>query len=85
MDRIVGTFDIFNRSGIWEMSGQLFILCATINIALNITDGKKTTKRNWKKIKLSNQEIILFCLGLLLMITGAIIESYKIINIVQQN
>ncbi len=79
--RLIGTFDIFHRAGLWEMTGQLFILCATVNISLIITDGKETITKNWKTIKLSKQEIIIFSLGLVLMLLGAIIESYAIINL----
>lgn len=81
MDRFIGTFDLLHRAGLWEISGQLFILCATAKISLVITDGKETTKKNWKIIKLSKQEIIIFGIGLIFMLLGAIVESYAIINI----
>jgi hypothetical protein len=81
IDRITGTFDIFHRAGLWEMSGQLFILCATAKIALIITDGKETTKKSFKAIKLSKQEILVAAVGLIFMLTGAFIESYSIINL----
>ncbi len=80
--RIIGTFDILKRAGIWEMTGQLLILCATINISLLITDGKDTTTKKWKTIKLTKQEILTFSIGLVLMLLGAIIESYAIINFI---
>ncbi|MEN6461468.1 MAG: hypothetical protein ABFC94_08890 [Syntrophomonas sp.] len=80
IDRIIRTFDLFHRAGLWEMSGQLFILCATAKISLIITDGKRTTKKNWKTIKFSKQELIIFGIGLMFMLLGAIIESYAIIN-----
>jgi hypothetical protein len=79
--RLTGTFDILHRAGLWEMSGQLFILCATTNISLIICDGKETTKKNWRTIKLSKQEIIVIGIGLTLMLIGALIESYAIINL----
>jgi hypothetical protein len=81
MGRIVRTFDLYHRAGLWEMSGQLFILCATAKISLIITDGKETTTKNWKTIKLSKKEIIVFSIGLLLMLIGAFIESNAIINL----
>ncbi|MDV3426283.1 MAG: hypothetical protein LIR50_03705 [Bacillota bacterium] len=80
-NRIVGTFDLFHRAGLWEMSGQLLILCATVKISLIITDGRKTITKNWKTVKLSKQEILLIVIGLILMLIGAIIESYGIINL----
>ncbi|MEN6347839.1 MAG: hypothetical protein ABFD08_00365 [Syntrophomonas sp.] len=79
-DRIIRTFDIFHRAGLWEMTGQLFILCATAKISLIMTNGKETTTKNWKSIVLSRQEIIVFSIGLLFMLLGAITESYAIIN-----
>ena len=79
--RLIGTFDILHRAGLWEMSGQLFILCATTKISLIICDGKETIKKNWRTIKLSKQEIIVIGIGLTLMLIGALIESYAIINL----
>lgn len=79
--RLIGTFDILHRAGLWEMSGQLFILCATTNISLIITDGKETRTKNWTTIKLSKHEIIVIGIGFILMIIGAFIESYGIINL----
>ena len=81
ISRLIGTFDIFKRAGLWEMSGQIFILCSTVNISLIITDGKETSTKNWKTIKLTKKEIIVFSVGLILMLLGALIESYAIINI----
>jgi hypothetical protein len=80
-ERIIRTFDLLHKAGLWEMSGQLFILCATVSISLIITDGKETTKRSWRTIKLSKREIIVFCTGLIFMLLGALIESYSIINL----
>ncbi|NLW42544.1 MAG: hypothetical protein GXY89_05355 [Tissierellia bacterium] len=80
-DRIIRIFDIFHSAGLWEMSGQLFILCATAKISLVMIDGKETIIRNWKTIKLSKLEIIVFVMGLILMIIGAFVESYAIINL----
>lgn len=81
LSRIIGTFNIFRRAGLWEMTGQLFILCATVNISLIITDGKETMTKNWRTINLSNTEIIFIFIGLALMLTGAVIESYSIIDL----
>ena len=81
IDRLVGTFDILHRAGLWEMSGQLFILCATVKISLIICDGKETIKKSWRTIKLSTQEIMAISIGLAFMLIGAVIESYGIINL----
>jgi len=81
IDRLIGTFDILHKAALWEMSGQLFILCATVKISLIITDGKETIKKKWKTIKLSKQEITISGIGLMLIVIGALIESYGIINL----
>lgn len=81
IDRIIRTFDVVHRAGLWEMSGQLFILCATAKISLIITDGKETSKKNWKTIKFSRQELMVFGIGLMFMLVGAIIESNAIIKV----
>jgi len=81
IQRIIGIFDILHRAGLWEMIGQLFIVCATVKISLIITDGKETTTKSWKTIKLSRQEITIISLGLILMLIGAFIESYAIIHL----
>jgi len=79
-DRFIRTFDLFHRAGLWEMTGQLFILCATAKISLIITVGKETTSKNWRSIVLSRQELFVFSIGLIFMLLGAIIESYAIIK-----
>lgn len=79
MARLIGTFDLLHRAGLWEISGQLFILCATAKISLIITEGKETIVKSYKTIRLSKPEIIILCTGLLLMLSGALIESYSII------
>lgn len=81
IQRIIGTFDILHRAALWEMIGQLFIVCATVKISLIITDGKETTTKSWKTIKLSRQEITIISLALILMLIGAFIESYAIIHL----
>lgn len=79
LDRLVGTFDIFHRAGLWEMIGQLFILCATVKISVIMTDGNKTSVRGWKEVSLSKQEAFIILGGLIFMLTGAFIESFNII------
>ncbi len=79
-DRIIRTLDLVHRAGLWEMTGQLFVLCATAKISLIISVGKETTTKSWKSIVLSRQELIVFSIGLIFMLLGAIIESFAIIN-----
>lgn len=81
LDRIVRTFDILHRAGLWEMSGQLLILCATAKISIIMTDGNKTSVRSWKEVSLSKQEVFILFVGLIFMLTGAFIESFSIISL----
>jgi hypothetical protein len=81
LDRIVRTFDILHKGGLWEMSGQLLILCATAKISIIMTDGNKTSVRSWKEVILSKQEVFIFFGGLLIMLTGAFIESFSIMSL----
>jgi hypothetical protein len=43
------TFDALHRAGLWEMGGQLLILCATAKMSIIMTDGNKTSVRSGKK------------------------------------
>jgi hypothetical protein len=79
LDRLIGTFDILHRAGLWEMSGQLLILCATAKFSVIMTDGNKSSVRSWKEARLSKQEIFIISGGLIFMLTGAFIESFNII------
>jgi hypothetical protein len=81
LDRIVRTFNILHRGGLWEMSGQLLILCATAKISMIMTDGKKTSLRSWKEVSFSKQEVLIFGGGVIFMLIGAFIESFSIISL----
>jgi hypothetical protein len=81
LDRIIGTFDILHRGGLWEMSGQLLILCATAKISMIMTDGKKTSVRSWKEVSLSKQEVFILGVGVIFMLIGAFVESLSIISL----
>ncbi len=79
VDRLLRTIDIFHHAGLWEMLGQLSIMCATARIAIIKTNGKEVVSRSIKDIRLGRTEILLAVLGLCLMAVGASIESYSII------
>lgn len=79
LGRFLRTFDLLHRAGLWEMSGQLLITCATAGIALVLRDGKTVVTRRWGEIRLSAAEIAFAVGGLLLMLTGAFIESAAIL------
>lgn len=76
--RIAGTFDLLHRAGIWEMSGQLLITCSVAHISTILTSGKTTITKKIRNIRLSEAEKLIFSVGLLLMLTGAVIESISI-------
>lgn len=77
--RILRTYDIFHRAGIWEMTGQLFIVTALANIAIVKVKNKEVTRKRFRDVKPSTKEIGIAFLGLVFMILGAIIESSAII------
>lgn len=78
--RIISMFDLFHHAGLVELYGQLLITCALSNHYLVMTYKNKTTTRNIKEVKWSKSEIIGFGVGILLMLLGAFIESYSILN-----
>ena len=78
LDRIVRTFDLVHRAGLWEMAGQLLITCAVAHIATVLTSGKSTVTRKIREIRLLNSEKLAVLMGLILMFIGAIVESVAI-------
>ncbi len=79
LDRLLRTVDVFHHAALWEMLGQLSIMCATARIAILKTNGKEEISRSIKEIRLRKPEIVLAAFGLCLMAVGAYIESYSII------
>ncbi len=78
LDRIVHTFDLTRRAGLWEMLGQLLITCAVAHIATILTNGKTTVTRKIREINLSTAEKLVLMTGFSLMLIGAIVESLAI-------
>lgn len=76
--RIIRTFDLLHRAGLWEMYGQLLITCSIANISIILTSGKTTITKKFRDVRLSRVEKLTFSVGLLLMLTGAVIESISI-------
>ncbi|MDF2543133.1 MAG: hypothetical protein K0S47_2851 [Herbinix sp.] len=76
--RIIGTFDLMHRAGLWEMMGQLLITCAIAPIGMVLSSGKKTVTRKIINIHLSKAEKVVLITGFALMLVGAIIESITI-------
>jgi len=79
LDRLLRTVDVFHHAALWEMLGQLSIMCATARIAILKTNGKEEISRSIKEIRLRKPEMLLAAFGLCLMVLGAYIESYSII------
>lgn len=78
LERIVRTFDLTHRAGLWEMLGQLLITCAVAHIATVLSSGKNTVTRKIRDIQLTTAEKIVLATGFALMLIGAIIESFAI-------
>lgn len=79
-ERFLRTFDLAHRAGLWEMTGQMLIACATAGIARVITVDGQTTVLPWKSLRLTRPEWITASIGLGLMACGAVIESFAILS-----
>lgn len=79
-DRLLRTFDIFHRAGLWEMTGQLLIVTATAGIALVRIKGKTAEAGKPADSGLSLKEVLTALTGLLFMVLGAVIESFAILS-----
>ncbi len=79
IDRVIRTFDLTHRAGLWEMMGQMLIACAAARIAIIKTSGKSTQTRKLRDIRLTRAEGGMLALGLMLMLGGAIVESAAIL------
>lgn len=87
-ERLLGTFDLVHRAGLWEMAGQLLISCALAHSWLVRTvsaprsarqrTDRQTTTRRLREIRPPRAERLAVGAGLLLMALGAVIESHAI-------
>ncbi|QHQ61561.1 hypothetical protein Ana3638_12885 [Anaerocolumna sedimenticola] len=78
LGRIIRTFDLIHRAGLWEMTGQLFITCAIAHISTVLTSGKNTVTRKIRDIQMTKEEKLVLIIGLLIMFIGAVIEGNAI-------
>lgn len=78
--RFLRTFDLKHRAGLWEMIGQLLIVCATANTGIVLTNGKETRTRHIRSIVLQKSEQWSIAAGVILMGIGAVVESLAINN-----
>mgnify|MGYP000852397332 FL=1 len=79
--RLLRTFDLLHRAGLWEMSGQLLFTCSLAQSAIVLTNGKNTTTGKIKDIHLIRSERIAIVVGILFLLVGALVESTAINNI----
>ena len=78
--RLLRTFDLLHRAGLWEMSGQLLFTCSLAQSAIVLTNGKNTTAKKISTIRLKKPERIAMIASVFLLFTGALVESAAIIN-----
>jgi hypothetical protein len=79
LSRVIRTFDLMHRAGLWEMMGQMFIACSSARIAIVRTSGKTSQTSKLRDIRLTSAERRTLVLGLMLMLAGAIVESFAIV------
>lgn len=78
IDRIIGTFDLAHRAGLWEMMGQLLVTCATAHIATILSSGRDTITKSIREIRLANSEKAALLTGIVFLLIGALVESISI-------
>ena len=80
MERILRTFDVVHNAGLLEMYGQLLITSALATKYLVMTEGKRTSTRNIREIRMGKSEIFTLICGFLLMFAGALVEGRAIVG-----
>lgn len=78
LDRLLRTFDLVHRAGLWEMTGQLFVVTATAQIAIVRTSDGETRTGKFSDIRLQKSEKIILALGIAFILVGALVESIAI-------
>lgn len=80
--RFLRLFDIVNHSGLIELTAYLLAATVSFKFTLIYTDGKReVARRSWRDVSLSMSERILLLLAFALVLCGAIIESYGIMQL----
>lgn len=80
--RFLRLFDIVHHAGFIELSAYLLAATTSFKFTLLYTDGKReVARRSWRDVSLTASERILFLLALILVLCGAFIESYGIIQL----
>ncbi|MDK2979773.1 MAG: hypothetical protein PWQ55_120 [Chloroflexota bacterium] len=78
LDRLLRTFDLVHRAGLWEMAGQLLAATGTAQIAIVRTSGRETLTGKFSDIRLRQPEKITLALGIVFILVGALVESIAI-------
>ena len=77
--RLLRTFDLLHRAGLWEMVGMCLLVAALTNAAIvQISDGKPVIDA--KNFKLTKSEILCLVCGFLLLVVAAVVESNAVIT-----
>lgn len=80
--RFFRLFDVVHHSGFIELSAYLLAATTSFKFTLLYTDGKReVARRSWMDVSLSMPERILLLLAFALVLCGALIESYGIIQL----
>jgi uncharacterized membrane protein SpoIIM required for sporulation len=80
--RFLRLFDIVHHAGLLELSAYLLAATASFKFTLWYTDGKKlVASRNWRDVTLTTSEKILLVPTFVLVLLGAFVESYGIIQL----
>ena len=77
-ERLLGMLDLTQRSGLWEMAGQVLVASALARMATVRTHAGTTTTRPWSQARPSRAEVGVVALGLALMALGAAIEAFAL-------
>ncbi len=80
--KLLGTFDLANRAGMWELVGLNCIASAFQQKSLILSTKKVTITKKLSQLKFTGSDILFLVIGLILMIVGAIIESASIIKVI---
>lgn len=80
--RLLCLFDVLHHAGFIELSAYLLAAATSFKFTLVYTDGKKVVaSRSWRDVKLTRSERFLLVLAFLLVLCGAIVESYGIAQV----
>lgn len=78
LSRLLRSFDLLHRAGLWEMVGLCLLVAALTNAAIvQIADGKPSI--NIKNFKLAKGEVLCLICGFALLVIAAVVESNAVV------